>query len=85
MRCLVKSYFKDEADEWHQPGNVDNFNRGEAEGLQKKGYIKIIETAAVEQPETRTGGENEAHHDLGRKRNSKYRKGNSIRGILKPE
>lgn len=53
MRCLVKTYFKDDAGEWHQPGNVDNFNRGDAEGYEKRGFVKIIETAMVEQPETR--------------------------------
>jgi len=53
MRCIVQQYFKDEAGEWHQPGNVENFGRGDAEGYEKKGYVKIIETAMVEQPETR--------------------------------
>jgi len=53
MRCLVTGYFKDESGEWHQPGNVENFNRGDAEGYAKRGYVKIIETAMSEQPETR--------------------------------
>lgn len=53
MKCLVKSYFRDESGEWHQPGTIANFGRGDAEGYEKRGFIKILETAAVEQPETR--------------------------------
>ncbi len=53
MRCIVLQYFKDEAGEWHQPGNVENFGRGDAEGFAKRGCVKILETAMIEQPETR--------------------------------
>ncbi len=53
MKCLIMAFFKDEAGEWHQPGNVENFGRGDAEGYAKRGCVKILETAMVEQPETR--------------------------------
>lgn len=53
MRCNVRAFFQDETGEWHQPGTEANFNRGEAEGLEKRGFVKILDTTMVEQPETR--------------------------------
>ena len=53
MIAVAMSYFKDAKGVWHQPGNRDDFEPTEARELASKGFIKIIETMAVEQPETR--------------------------------
>lgn len=53
MKVLVMQYFKDERGEWHQPGNVAEFNDDELRLLIRRGAIKTIQTAMVEAPETR--------------------------------
>lgn len=53
MRCLVKTFFQDDAGKWHQPGNVDEFGPEEARRREEQKFIKIIDTAMVQQPETR--------------------------------
>ncbi len=53
MKCIVQSFFKDAAGEWHQPGNKEDFLPEIARDYQGRGYVKIVETAMVSQPETR--------------------------------
>lgn len=53
MKAVAMSYFKDAKGTWHQPGNRDDFEPAEARELASRGFIKIIETMAVEPPQTR--------------------------------
>lgn len=53
MKALAMSYFKDDREQWHQPGNVDDFSPEEAEKHEAAGAIRIIRTAMTETPETR--------------------------------
>lgn len=53
VTCICNHFFKDAASVWHQPGTKCEFTRDEAGRLQGLGYIQIIETASVEQPNTR--------------------------------
>jgi acetylglutamate kinase len=63
MRANILQFFKDRNEVWHQPGNIDDINDSEIDELTKRGAIKVIETMAVSQPETRIqGGKDEAHH-----------------------
>ena len=52
MNCLCLGYFKVN-DEWFQPGVKADIADAEAEKLASKGFVKIIRTAAMMQPETR--------------------------------
>lgn len=60
MRCLVKTFFQDGSGKWHQPGNVADFGPGDAEGYEKRGFVKILETAVVQQPKTREVGHSQS-------------------------
>ncbi len=57
MRALFASYYQDKNGIWHQPGNIDELDPAEARELASRGAVRIIETAIetamVEQPETR--------------------------------
>jgi hypothetical protein len=53
MRAIILQYFKDSRGHWHQPGNMDEFEKLEADELRRRGAIKIINTEMVEQPEDR--------------------------------
>lgn len=53
MKALVMHFFQDNRDEWHQPGNVDEFPDPEIEILERAGSIKRIRTQMVSAPETR--------------------------------
>jgi hypothetical protein len=53
MRAIAMQFFKDSGGEWHQPGSNAEFDKDEAVELERRGAIKIIETAMIEQPETR--------------------------------
>jgi hypothetical protein len=53
MRAISRHFFQDRNGEWHQPGSVADFDEDEAVELERRGAIKIIETAMIEPPETR--------------------------------
>jgi len=53
MRAISMQFFQDRGGEWHQPGSCADFDKDEAVELERRGAIKVIETAMLEQPETR--------------------------------
>lgn len=53
MLTIVQGYFRDERGEWHQPGNRQEFAEEEALRYSRRGLVTIIETAMLQQPETR--------------------------------
>lgn len=53
MKCICYLYFQDKEGKWYQPGMSCEFNKDEAKELESRGYLKIIETAMLEVPETR--------------------------------
>ncbi len=53
MKSIILQYFQDSRGQWHQPGNQADFDGGEAQELERRGFIKIIKTAMVEASENR--------------------------------
>lgn len=53
MRAISRQFFQDKSGKWHQPGSSAEFEKEEAVELERRGAIKIIETAMIEPPETR--------------------------------
>jgi hypothetical protein len=53
MKTVSVQYFKDSRGEWHQPGNIVEVEEEESRALVQKGFVKIIRTAMVKEPENR--------------------------------
>lgn len=50
---LFRTYYRGRDDKWRQPGVVDELPEDEGAELVRRGHAKLIETMALEQPETR--------------------------------
>ena len=69
MEGLTRKFFRTVDRKRHRPGVVEDFDPEEVPRLLKRRYITLIETATVEQPETRAA----RGRPRGRKRNENTR------------
>lgn len=56
MRCVSVTYFKDSRDNWHPPGEAMQLSDEEYKEYEEKGFVKLIQTRMVEQPQSRRKG-----------------------------